>query len=126
MSSATALSDARDVKDYRLPPPDLPLPLPLPVFPEPVEPLLPVSLEPVCCEPVSPLERELEPVELLEHGCVLQGRSSRSSLVEGHGVPPFEEGVRIVRLRVSEPPPHVALHRVEGTQSLTTQFTGVA
>jgi hypothetical protein len=44
--------------------------------------------------------------------------------VVGHGVPPLESGVRIVRFANCKPPPHGCVQTLQSDQSLMTQLTG--
>jgi hypothetical protein len=46
------------------------------------------------------------------------------SLVSGHSSPPWSVGTVTGRDRVSVPPPHSAVHVLQGSQSPTSQCTG--
>merc|ERR1719324_1351085 len=53
--------------------------------------------------------------------CVLH---ASDSVLAGHFAPPWSSGVRTPRVRVSEPPPHCAVHSLHKLQSFITQSMG--
>jgi len=66
------------------------------------------------------IQSETAQFTAVRHACALHATVSESG---GQAVPPLDAAVRIVRVLVAKPPPHVTEH-VPVVQSETTQFTG--